>query len=99
MSDGRFIGAPAEKDPLVNSSDGREFTIPKSQSTAASRDCPLSSSIAVAITASCPACGCCAGSPISTLGWVPAEGQLNIRASYVSGNLNFRNLRNVGITV
>jgi Dyp-type peroxidase family len=29
VSDGRFIGAPAEKDPLVNSSDGREFTIPK----------------------------------------------------------------------
>lgn len=29
ISDGRFIGAPAEKDPLVNSNDGREFTIPK----------------------------------------------------------------------
>ena len=29
VNDGRFIGAPAEKDALVNSSDGREFTIPK----------------------------------------------------------------------
>ena len=29
VNDGRFIGTPAEKDPLVNSSDGREFTIPK----------------------------------------------------------------------
>jgi Dyp-type peroxidase family len=29
LNDGRFIGTPAEKDPLVNSSDGREFTIPK----------------------------------------------------------------------
>jgi Dyp-type peroxidase family len=28
-NDGKFIGAPAEKDPLVSSSDGREFTIPK----------------------------------------------------------------------
>ena len=28
-NDGRFIGAPAEKDPLVSSNDGREFTIPK----------------------------------------------------------------------
>ena len=27
-NDGKFIGAPAEKDPLVSSSDGREFTIP-----------------------------------------------------------------------
>jgi Dyp-type peroxidase family len=27
-NDGKFIGAPAEKDPLVGSSDGREFTIP-----------------------------------------------------------------------
>ena len=29
LNDGRFIGTPAEKDPLVNSNDGREFTIPK----------------------------------------------------------------------
>ena len=28
-NDGKFIGAPAEKDPLVSSNDGREFTIPK----------------------------------------------------------------------
>jgi Dyp-type peroxidase family len=28
-NDGKFIGAPAEKDPLVSTSDGREFTIPK----------------------------------------------------------------------
>ena len=28
-NDGRFIGAPAEKDPLVSTSDSREFTIPK----------------------------------------------------------------------
>ena len=28
VNDGRFIGAPAEKDPLVSSSGGREFTIP-----------------------------------------------------------------------
>ena len=28
VNDGKFIGAPAEKDPLVSSSDGREFTIP-----------------------------------------------------------------------
>ena len=28
-NDGRFIGAPAEKDPLVSEIDGREFTIPK----------------------------------------------------------------------
>ena len=28
-NDGKFIGAPTEKDPLVSSSDGREFTIPK----------------------------------------------------------------------
>ena len=27
-NDGKFIGAPAEKDPLVSSSDSREFTIP-----------------------------------------------------------------------
>jgi Dyp-type peroxidase family len=27
-NDGKFIGAPAEKDPLVSSSDDREFTIP-----------------------------------------------------------------------
>jgi Dyp-type peroxidase family len=29
VNDGKFIGAPAENDPLVSSSDGREFTIPK----------------------------------------------------------------------
>ena len=29
INDGKFIGAPAEKDPLVSSNDGREFTIPK----------------------------------------------------------------------
>lgn len=29
ISDGRFIGVPSEKDPLVNSNNGREFTIPK----------------------------------------------------------------------
>jgi Dyp-type peroxidase family len=29
INDGRFIGAPTEKDPLVSSSDGRELTIPK----------------------------------------------------------------------
>jgi Dyp-type peroxidase family len=29
VNDGRFIGAPAEKDPLVNNNDGREFTIPR----------------------------------------------------------------------
>jgi Dyp-type peroxidase family len=29
MNDGKFIGAPGEKDPLLGSSDGREFTIPK----------------------------------------------------------------------
>jgi Dyp-type peroxidase family len=29
INDGKFIGAPTEKDPLVSSSDGREFTIPK----------------------------------------------------------------------
>ncbi len=29
VNDGKFIGAPAEKDPLVRSNDGREFTIPK----------------------------------------------------------------------
>lgn len=29
MNDGKFIGAPAEKDPLLGSNDGREFTIPK----------------------------------------------------------------------
>ncbi len=29
INDGKFIGAPAEKDPLVGSNDGREFTIPK----------------------------------------------------------------------
>ncbi|HEY3423135.1 MAG TPA: hypothetical protein VGK13_08230, partial [Methanocellaceae archaeon] len=29
MNDGKFIGAPAEKDPLVGSNYGREFTIPK----------------------------------------------------------------------
>ncbi|MGA9139650.1 MAG: Dyp-type peroxidase [Methanocella sp.] len=29
INDGKFIGAPAEKDPLVSSTDGREFTIPK----------------------------------------------------------------------
>jgi Dyp-type peroxidase family len=28
-NDGKFIGTPAEKDPLVSSSGGREFTIPK----------------------------------------------------------------------
>ena len=28
-NDGRFIGAPSEKDPLVSEIDGREFTIPK----------------------------------------------------------------------
>ena len=28
-NDGKFIGAPAEKDPLVSTSGGREFTIPK----------------------------------------------------------------------
>jgi Dyp-type peroxidase family len=28
-NDGKFIGAPAEKDPLVSTSDSREFTIPK----------------------------------------------------------------------
>jgi len=28
VNDGKFIGTPAEKDPLVSSSDGREFTIP-----------------------------------------------------------------------
>jgi Dyp-type peroxidase family len=28
-NDGKFIGAPTEKDPLVSTSDGREFTIPK----------------------------------------------------------------------
>jgi Dyp-type peroxidase family len=28
VNDGKFIGAPAEKDPLVSSSDGHEFTIP-----------------------------------------------------------------------
>ena len=28
-NDGRFIGTPAEKDPLVSEIDGREFTIPK----------------------------------------------------------------------
>jgi Dyp-type peroxidase family len=29
INDGKFIGAPTEKDPLVSSSDAREFTIPK----------------------------------------------------------------------
>jgi Dyp-type peroxidase family len=29
INDGKFIGAPAEKDPLVSSNDAREFTIPK----------------------------------------------------------------------
>jgi Dyp-type peroxidase family len=29
INDGKFIGTPAEKDPLVSSSDSREFTIPK----------------------------------------------------------------------
>ena len=29
MNDGKFIGAPAEKDPLVGSIDGRELTVPK----------------------------------------------------------------------
>ena len=29
VSDGKFIGAPPEKDTLVSSNDGREFTIPK----------------------------------------------------------------------
>jgi Dyp-type peroxidase family len=29
VNDGKFIGTPAEKDPLVSSSDDREFTIPK----------------------------------------------------------------------
>jgi Dyp-type peroxidase family len=28
-NDGKFIGAPTEKDPLVSTSDAREFTIPK----------------------------------------------------------------------
>ena len=28
VNDGKFIGAPAEKDPLVSSRNGREFTIP-----------------------------------------------------------------------
>jgi Dyp-type peroxidase family len=29
VNDGKFIGAPAEKDPLVGSNDGRELTVPK----------------------------------------------------------------------
>ncbi|HVI21702.1 MAG TPA: hypothetical protein VM660_06610, partial [Bacillus sp. (in: firmicutes)] len=29
INDGKFIGTPVEKDPLVNSSDSHEFTVPK----------------------------------------------------------------------
>ena len=56
-NDGKFIGAPVEKDPLVSSSGEREFTIPKQPNPPApKRDCLLSSSIEAANTASCPAC-------------------------------------------
>ena len=55
INDGKFIGSPADKDPLVGNNDGGEFTIPSSRSAAACRACPPSSSIAAASTASCPA--------------------------------------------
>ena len=74
VSDGRFIGAPAEKDPLVNSSDGREFTIPKP----IRRLKGLPAFVVNRGGEYCfmPGCGRCAGSPISTRSWAPAEGHL-----------------------
>ena len=66
VNDGKFIGSPADKDPLVGANDGGEFTIPQQPIRRRLKGCPPSSSIAAASTASCPACGRCAGSPSST---------------------------------
>ena len=80
VNDGKFIGAPAERDPLIGVQDGGEFTIPSRRSAAACRGCPTSSSTAAASTASCPACGRCAGSPTST-----PELRRSVMADHFSG--------------
>ena len=67
INDGKFIGAPAERDPLIGVAGRRPVHHPQAvRSAAACRGCPTSSSTGAASTASCPACGRCAGSPTST---------------------------------
>ena len=63
VNDGKFIGAPAERDPLIGMQDGGQFTIPNRPIRRRLRGCPISWSTGAASTASCPACARCAGSP------------------------------------
>ena len=65
LNDGIFIGAPAEKDPLVGPNDGiGHVHDPATPDPApADRTCRRSSSPAAASTASPRACARCAGSP------------------------------------
>ena len=68
LNDGIFIGAPAEKDPLVGPNDGSgTLHHPAASDPApAARTCRRSSSPAAGSTASPPACARCAGSRSST---------------------------------
>ena len=65
LNDGIFIGAPAEKDPLVGPNDGSGTLHhpAAARSAAGCRTCRRSSSPAAASTASPRGCARCAGSP------------------------------------